>query len=324
MDGIELPPGRYLISVMADGYKVDGEHFIVPLEEPGLLTVEAHPLPLPPAQMVVKIFNDRVMTNGQYDGPAEDDLEGFRVLIHDIAGEITTDLFGNPLCSEYERDINGDIIFDVDGNPIPILGTGGECLSDANGEVTIPFIGPMRYDVLVVPPDGTQWIQTMTLEGSLGWDTWLQEAGTGLDNEFVIAAEPFPGKCRWCSGNFSAEYGGGISHYGYSPGGAIFNNRIYFNRSYDEGGGIMIAGELPVDPDTLSAGAGKVDVYGNQIQANLGNDDGGGLRFLMSGNFVFNVYITSLPISSRPTKVAVSQSMTHRTCAFSTIPSSII
>jgi hypothetical protein len=30
------------------------------------------------------------------------------------------------------------------------------------------------------------------LEGSHSWDTWLQEGGTGLDNEFVIAGEPFP------------------------------------------------------------------------------------------------------------------------------------
>ncbi|MGC9357235.1 MAG: hypothetical protein ACP5GX_05190, partial [Anaerolineae bacterium] len=190
--GIDLPPGDYLISVMADGYKVDGEHFTVPLPEPGLITVAVHPLPLPPAQMVIKVFDDRAMTNGQYDAPVEAGLEGFRAILNDIAGEITTDVFGNPICSEYERDGNGDIIYDGDGNPIPIPGSGGECLSDADGNITIPFIGPMRYDVLMVPPDGTDWIQTTTLEGSHGWDTWLQEAGTGLDNEFLIAAEPFP------------------------------------------------------------------------------------------------------------------------------------
>ncbi|MFW9894140.1 MAG: hypothetical protein ACFFFO_18190, partial [Candidatus Thorarchaeota archaeon] len=91
-------------------------------------------------------------------------------------------------------------------------------------------------------------------------------------------------------GNFSAEYGGGISHYGLSPGSAIHHNRVYFNRAYDEGGGIMIAGELSADPGILSLGAGAVDVYANLIQANLGNDDGGGLRFLMAGNFPYNVY----------------------------------
>ncbi len=91
-------------------------------------------------------------------------------------------------------------------------------------------------------------------------------------------------------GNFSAEYGGGISHYGLSPNGKIHDNRVYFNRAYDEAGGIMIAGELPADPTVLTPGAGSVDVYNNLIQANLSNDDGGGLRFLMSGNFPYNVY----------------------------------
>jgi hypothetical protein len=91
-------------------------------------------------------------------------------------------------------------------------------------------------------------------------------------------------------GNFSAEYGGGISHYGLSPDGSIHHNRVYFNRSYDEGGGIMIAGELPADPTILTSGAGAVNVYANLIQANLGNDDGGGIRFLMAGDYPYEVY----------------------------------
>ena len=39
-----------------------------------------------------------------------------------------------------------------------------------------------------------------------------------------------------------------------SPNGSIHHNRIYFNKSNDEGGGIMIAGQLPADPDDLSPG----------------------------------------------------------------------
>ena len=73
------------------------------------------------------------------------------------------------------------------------MGIPQDCMySDADGIITLKNIGPMRYDVLMFPPAGEQWIQTTTLEGSQGWDTWLQEAGTGLDNEFLIAAEPFP------------------------------------------------------------------------------------------------------------------------------------
>jgi hypothetical protein len=198
--GIQLPPGNYLISVMAEGYKVDGEHFTIPMEEPGLIEVGVQPYPLPPASMVIKVFHDRSLTNSQFDAPVEQSvcpgemcMAGFRVSLNDIMGEITVDMFGNPLCTEYERDgVTGEILFDEDGAPIPIVGTGGECLSDETGTILIPNIGPIRYDVLVTPPDGETWIQTTTLEGSHGWDTWLQEGGTGLDNEFIVAAEPFP------------------------------------------------------------------------------------------------------------------------------------
>jgi len=97
-------------------------------------------------------------------------------------------------------------------------------------------------------------------------------------------------------GNFSAEYGGGISHFGQSNGGSIHDNRIYFNRSYDEGAGILIAGELATNPNAVYGapggpqGSGPVDIFNNQIQANLAADDGGGIRFLMVGDFEMNVY----------------------------------
>ncbi|NLF15601.1 MAG: hypothetical protein GX597_27755 [Anaerolineaceae bacterium] len=197
--GVTLPPGKYLISVQGDGFKVDGEHFTVPMDVPGLITVAAHPLPLPTSSMVIQVFNDNSMTNGQFDAPVEQPGPGptsmacFRVSLNDIAGEITTDLFGNPLCTEYEKDpVTGDVLLDADGMPANIVQLGGECLSDDYGIINIPNIGAMRYDVLVTPPDGETWIQTTTLEGSHGWDTWIQEAGTGLDNEFIVAGEPFP------------------------------------------------------------------------------------------------------------------------------------
>ena len=40
----------------------------------------------------------------------------------------------------------------------------------------------------------------------------------------------------------------------------------------------------------LSPGAGPVKIYNNLVQANLSNDDGGGLRLLMAGNFTFSVF----------------------------------
>jgi hypothetical protein len=127
---------------------------------------------------------------------------------------------------------------------------------------------------------------------TISYNRILANGGTNLAGAIGLfnGAENYDVSYNDICGNFSAEYGGGISHYGYSPGGAIHHNRVYFNRSYDEGGGIMIAGELPADPNVLSAGAGYVNIYNNTIQANLGNDDGGGLRFLMAGDFPYNVY----------------------------------
>ncbi len=64
-------------------------------------------------------------------------------------------------------------------------------------------------------------------------------------------------------GNFSAEYGGGISHFGLSGGpgntNQIDHNQIWENTSYNEGAGIMIAGQdTPTDSNLVSPGAGPV------------------------------------------------------------------
>ena len=185
-NSLTLPttPGKYLVSVLANGYKVGGTHFTVPLPPPdpvtgANVTVAVHPHPLPPATLRVKIFEDISPVNGQFDAPAEQGLAGFHVIINDTAGELSADVFGNPLCTTY----------DANQNPTGFT----DCLvSDANGDIVVPNLGPLRYDIVVVPPDGTDWVETTTLEGSPSWDTWLQEGGTGLDNEFVVAGEPFP------------------------------------------------------------------------------------------------------------------------------------
>jgi len=180
--GIELPPGKYLISVLADDYKLGGAHFTIPLADPGLVTVELQPHPLPGATMRIKVFEDISPINGGFDAPAEGGLEGFFAVIKDPAGDVTTDVFGNPLCTQY----------DANGDAIPGTGTTDCLYSDANGDIVVPNLGPNRYDVEVAPPAGEGWLHTTTLEGSWSFDTWLAEGGTGLDNEFVVAAEPFP------------------------------------------------------------------------------------------------------------------------------------
>jgi hypothetical protein len=211
---VRLPSGRYLVSVLADGYKIDGAHFTVS-GGAAAVTVEMQPYPLPAATIQAAVFEDVSPVNGAPDLPAEHGLAGFQGKIADYIGQVSTDVFGNPLCTEYTA--AGD----------PIAGTGGKCLSkcyvvsggvdvgtvppiDAagrcpttppagspagavvEGKLKIPNLGPNRYALSIAPPNGSGWVQTTTLEGNLDWDAWVMEGATGLDTEFVVAGEPFP------------------------------------------------------------------------------------------------------------------------------------
>ena len=194
--GLDLPDGRYLVSVLADGFKLDGVHFSVPMTAGagglGHVTVELQPTPLPTATVKAQVFVDS-STNGQYD-PGEDGLPGFRAILADTLGPVTTDVYGNPICTEYETDSSGNIILSAapDYAPTPIPGTGGNCYSDADGVLTIPNMGTNRYTLSLDPPAGSKWVQTTTLEGNHDWDAWVMEGATGLDTEFVVAGEPVP------------------------------------------------------------------------------------------------------------------------------------
>ncbi len=177
---MNLPNGKYMISVLAEGFKIDGQWFTVPLADPGLVTVSMQPFPLPLGTLRIQVFEDS-MTNGQYDpNSGERGLAGFVAHLNDVLGEVTTDWFGNPLCTQY----------DANHNPIP--GSGGRCVSDANGLIAIPNLGPNRYAVFVVPPNGQTWIQTTTLEGGHDWDVWLHENYTGYNAEVIVGGAQVP------------------------------------------------------------------------------------------------------------------------------------
>ncbi len=194
---LDLPDGRYLISVLADGYKIDGEHFTVPLQEPGVVTVGVQPNPLPDSTLRAQVFLDEASTNGAIDN-GEPGLEGFQGHINDTLGEVTTDVYGNPLCTTYvnENPDTHEIPWDAasrDADGLPVVDTvGGKCFSDASGIVTIPHLGTNRYTTYITPPDGTDYVQTTTLEGNHDFDTWLMEGSTGYDTEFTLAGEPVP------------------------------------------------------------------------------------------------------------------------------------
>lgn len=174
---IAVPQGSYLVSVLAPGYKLGGRHITV--NSNVSVTVNLIPAPLPLAKIRVHVFNDNSPVNGEDDFPLEVGLPGFQVIIEDTVGEVTTDYFGNVLGTQYEKDAAGNYIFDVGGKPIPIPNTGGNIWSDANGNAVIENLAPGKYGVQVIPPDGTDWIQTTTIEGTPVIDAWIEEGNQG-------------------------------------------------------------------------------------------------------------------------------------------------
>ncbi|HET9017829.1 MAG TPA: hypothetical protein VFN57_19660, partial [Thermomicrobiaceae bacterium] len=201
-----IPDGRYLISVIADGYKIDGAHFCVDTAAPaepgcvtplaGPLTIELQPNPLPDGTLRALVFEDNAPTNMGWD-TGEALKAGFVGHIVDTLGEVQTDVYGNPLCTRYQGEDPHTFAIplaslDATMAPIPIPGSGGQCVSDANGMLAIPHLGSNRYAVSVTPPNGQTWIQTTTLEGNHDYDAWVMEGDTGYSTIFAKGGEPTP------------------------------------------------------------------------------------------------------------------------------------
>lgn len=102
-------------------------------------------------------------------------------------------------------------------------------------------------------------------------------AGIGL----FAGSDDYTVKNNWICGNYSFLAGSGLAHQGYSAGAnTIESNRILFNESFDEGGGIYIAGEFPAvaaNPASVSPGAGNVVIRNNLVQGNKAGNLGGGI-----------------------------------------------
>ena len=97
-----LPDGRYLISVLADGYKLDGAHFTVPLSGPGPRHGRA------PADAAARldhqgqVFADIAPTNGRTT-PASTGLAGFVGHITDTLGEVHDRRLRQPAVHDVRR-----------------------------------------------------------------------------------------------------------------------------------------------------------------------------------------------------------------------------
>ena len=237
--GVSLPdtvaPNRgYLVSVYAnDGvgspttndpdYKIGGKHF----SGSGQVTVELQPNPLPLATIKARVFSDNVSPNTEFDvgleGPPEG-VESFHVVIDDKVGEVTTDWFGNPICTEYS-DFPG-------GTPVP--GTGGFCRPGPDGIATIPNLGPNKYEVQAIPPDGEGWVQTTTIEGGFSIAAWVPEGSAGFASEpeeAMIGSQTWFGFIKPCTfGDTSAgDYCGDNNDDATGTGtikGCMYTNKL--------------------------------------------------------------------------------------------------
>ncbi|MDQ1645210.1 MAG: hypothetical protein QOJ50_1394, partial [Cryptosporangiaceae bacterium] len=138
-----LPAGKYLISVTADGYKIDGAHFAVTGGQTSPVTVSMQPYPLPLGSVRIRVFNDSIPVDGTYEVGAERGLAGFTAHLADVLGEVSVDYYGNRLCTQYVHTTPdaahpaGQIVFD-NGKPRIAPNSTGKCVSDASGDIVIP------------------------------------------------------------------------------------------------------------------------------------------------------------------------------------------
>ncbi len=202
-----LAPGKYLISVTADDYKIDGAHFTVAAGGTATVTVAMNPTPLPLTTLRIEVFNDNAPVDATYEVDAESGLAGFTAHLSDVLGTVSTDYYGNALCTLYLH-IDGTTTYPdaqkpdapvkfVDGKPVVDPASTGKCVSNSAGLIVIPNMGPNRYAATVTAPvpaagQAYQWVQTTTLEGGHDHDIWSQEGATGFDTEQTKGAELVP------------------------------------------------------------------------------------------------------------------------------------
>src|SRR5215468_7038943 len=137
---VDLPAGRYLITVRSLDHKMWGTYITLPDDAAadGTLTArvdlttasKAHPLPA--GKLRIFVFEDNAWTNGAPDteeAAATQGLGGFKVGLKEQTGSaVTVDHDNNPLC-------------------------GGVCRTASDGFVEINNLSPATYFADVHPPD---------------------------------------------------------------------------------------------------------------------------------------------------------------------------
>lgn len=173
-----------------------------------------HQTPLPTAQIVVSVFADTQPINGVADLPAEDpltggaDMSGFKVNVEDAggrygasAGMMSTDVYGNPLGTTYKP---GCDPYD----PACVDVVGGGIFTGPDGYARIYNVAQGKYGITVVPPPGTDWVQTSTIEGTKVIDAWVKPNEPPFFAEF---GPPGPHASFGFTRNFNSIPAGGTA-----------------------------------------------------------------------------------------------------------------
>ena len=196
---IELDPDTYYyVSVIpkeAGTYAIGGAVISpedVQLNRP--ITVYLNQLPLPTAQISIFVYQDNSPVNNAPDD-AEIGLGGFQILLEDAggrygisAGAQSTDVYGNPLgrreemtSDEFGQNPGSGTYgcLDTNGAPIAVLDNQGNPVVDPmvtgpDGYLTIKNLAPGKYGIQAVPPAGSSYQQTSTIEGTKVIDAWVK------------------------------------------------------------------------------------------------------------------------------------------------------
>ena len=186
---------RYYISVLPDdGHAMGGAAIRA---GDSAVTVYVNRYPLPTAQISVFVFNDNSPLNAAPDLPQEQGLGGFTILLTEAGGtygasggQVTQDAFGNPLGTTYKitctgaETVNGGYCYGADGKPVMLVRGSGIIVSGPNGVANIRNLFPAKYTIQVIPPAGSDWHQTTTIEGTKGSDAWVKSAEPSFFQEF--------------------------------------------------------------------------------------------------------------------------------------------
>lgn len=187
------PAKRYYVSVLPDGGYQMGGASIAPGQ--AAVKVVVNKTPIPTAQISLFVFEDNQPINGAPDLPQELGLANFSVTLKEAGGtygasggQVTQDAFGNPIGTTYQQLPNGDFVYNTPGDPnsgpvVQTLGS-GFIKTGADGTILIKYLAPAKYTIEVIPPAGSAYIQTSTIEGTKGIDAWVKANEPSFFQEF--------------------------------------------------------------------------------------------------------------------------------------------